>query len=342
MWTPEKAIEELLALPTETKKIISFSGGKDSTALLALAIKAMEQGFKNWEVIHSNTLMEFPFMDAHVLKCKEEVEALGFVFNYVVAPLEKRFFYTMIGKGIPSPMRNFRWCTDALKLSPMAANAKKETQGYISINGERLGESSKRDQKLKSCSDGTNECGVSDQYKKRKNIFPNATSFVRPLLNASTCNVWDWLAIADIEHGILPGSFERLNTIYSISDQDSGDSLRTGCIGCPLVNKDRSLEKLIGVYPGFKPLEKLRSIYDKTRIDEHRIMRPDLKGKGAVKLEWRKQLWSGILEIEREVQKEYPDFVLVYLEEKQAINEALERGQYPRGYSKAHVLSQGG
>lgn len=341
-WTPEQAIRELLELPSDIKKIISFSGGKDSTALLALVIKATSLGFKNWEVVHSNTLMEFPFMDAHVMKCKEEVEALGFVFKYVVAPIEKRFFYTLIGKGIPSPMRNFRWCTQALKLDPMANAAKGETE-YITINGERLGESSKRDQKLKaekSCSDGTNECGVSDQKKKRKNIFPNAVMFVRPLLEASTCNVWDWLAIADIEHGILSGSFERLNNIYSISDQDSGDSLRTGCIGCTLITKDRSLAKLVGVYPGYEALEKLRGIYDKTRIDDKRIMRPDMKGKGAVDLEWRKQLWKEILEVESEVQQHYPDFVLIYPDEKEAVEEALRKEQYPKGYTKSHVASQ--
>lgn len=330
MWTIQGAVTELLSLPQEVKKVIAFSGGKDSTALLAIAIKAHQEGLQNIEVIHSNTLMEIPYLDSHVLECKKEVEKLGINFLLVTAPIEKRFFYQLIGKGLSSPTRHFRWCTQALKIDPMKKELKKKGD-YILINGERMGESKKRDFKLKSsCSDGTNECGVTDLTKQ-------IDAITRPLLIASSCNVWDTIATLDITESILLGSFERLSNVYSINEEENSNSLRTGCIGCPLVNKDKSLAKMIKEKSEYKPLENLRSLYDLTRVPENRILRPDLKGKGAVKLEVRKDLWSQILLIEEEVKVKVKNFILIEDEEKEAIERALSEGKYPSGYTKEHI-----
>ncbi len=69
-------------------------------------------------------------------------------------------------------------------------------------------------------------------------------------------------------------------------------------------------------------------------------MRPDLKGKGAVKLETRKTLWAEILNIEQRVQQTFPEFTLVQQDEKDAIEKALSEGQYPKGYSREHIQEQ--
>lgn len=332
-----QAIKTLLDLPKNNKKFITFSGGKDSTLLVGLALLAKQDGFCNFEIIHSNTLVEFPFMDSHILAIQNLVNSQGINFHYVTAPMEYRFFYSLIGKGYPVPHRSFRWCTKNMKLQPMGDVLKSlcPNEKYIAINGERLGESKKRDKKL-SC-DGTNECGINEQ---KDTIFKNASSLVRPLFNMSTCQVWDAIAQLDII-GILPDSYNRLNSIYSISSQDSGDSLRTGCIGCPLITNDKSLPLLTSVHPGYAPLNKLRAIYMSFGFKENRIMRADGKSKGAVLLSHRKAMYNRILEIEAEVQQHHPDFILIHPEERAAIEKALAEQRYPKGYSREYLLSVG-
>lgn len=331
-WKSEIAINDLLALPSDTIKVVAFSGGKDSTALLGLMLAADRQGLKNWRVINSDTLMEIPFLEEHIKSCGSILQEKGILFDRVVAPISNRFFFTLIGKGVPSPTRSFRWCTQALKIKPQIRKLK-ELGDYILLTGERMGESKNRDKKLKGC-DGSNECGVPEL----KNTAMS-DNIERPLLNARTCDIWDTIALFDIEK-LLPGSLENLTKIYSINDEDNSQSLRTGCIGCPLVKKDKSLEKLIAVYGGYQPLTELRSLYDLTRLDENRIMRPDLKGKGAVKLKVRKALWANILDIESRVQQFFPEFTLVQQDEKDAIEKALSEGQYPKGYSPQHIKQQ--
>ena len=343
-----KAIDILLSLPQEEKKYLSFSGGKDSTALLGLALLASKEGFTNWEVNHSDTLMEIPMMDAHIKACMTLCESNRIKFNYLIPPVEDRFFIRMIGRGIPTPNRNFRWCTDNLKIKPQETYVKEEQEikelrrgkkktynRFIVITGERLGESSKRDIKLKGECSSNNECGVTDI--KTNDVFKQIS---RPLLNMSTCQVWDTLALLDISE-IVPDCFNILENIYSISEQTSKDSLRTGCIGCPLINKDQSLERFANAYPGYSPLKQLGSVYASFGIPENRIMRPDGKGKGAVLLSHRKAMYEQILQIEAEVQTRYPDFVLIHQEEKDAINQALAEQRYPKGYSREYLLSVG-
>jgi DNA sulfur modification protein DndC len=335
IWNSKTAINDLLALPSDTIKVVAFSGGKDSTALLGLMLAADRLGLKNWRVINSDTLMEIPFLEEHIKACGFILKEKGIQFERVTAPMQRRFFYSLIGKGIPSPSRNFRWCTQALKIDPLE-KALKNIPSYLLLNGERLGESIKRDIKLaiKTC-DGTNECGTVEIKKKIKNA-----EIVRPLLNATACNIWDTIAENDIEKKLLPGSFNRLNNVYSINDEDNSKSLRTGCIGCPLVNKDRSLQKLISVYEDYSPLSQLRTLYDSTRSESNRIMRPDMKSKGAVKLEVRKKIWAEILEIESKVCATFPEFTLIQQDEKDAIEKALSEGQYPKGYTRQHIQEQ--
>lgn len=330
-----KAIDILLGLPQDERKYLSFSGGKDSTALLGLALLATKEGFSNWEVVHSNTLMEIPMMDAHIEECQKLCKESGITFHYAIPDVESRFFYQLIGKGVPTPHRNFRWCTDKLKIKPIEKIVKADKQPYIGINGERLGESNNRDKKLKGQCDSTNECGITEQDKKK--IFRR---IARPLLNFSTCNVWDTLALLDLNE-VMPDAFNRLELIYSISEQDSGDSLRTGCIGCPLIKKDKSLAKFTAVHPGYAPLEELAKVYLSFKDKSNRIMRPDGKLFGAVLLSHRKAMYKRILGIEAEVRLHHPDFTLIHPEEKLAINTALAEQRYPKGYSREYLKSVG-
>lgn len=305
---------------------LTYSGGKDSTALLGLYLKALEQGLVTTEqfaVVHSNTTMEMPFMDSLVLRVKSMVEGFGLVFHLLTPPVEQRFYYNVIGRGVSIPNRSFRWCTDKLKIRPIN-KLLKGLPNAITATGERMGESRSRDLKLSGC--GSDECGLKEQSK----VFSDV---LRPILNWSTCQVWDYLFELD-NSGTLPKVFEYLSEIYSINEKTNG-SLRTGCIGCPLIAKDKSLNSFVVKNTGYTPLVEIGAIWKRLTLPENRLTRKGRGGKehmGAIKVEARQQAWVELLAIEARVQSTYPDFYLLDAEERKATQEALAAGTYPKGY----------
>ena len=102
----------------EKKYIVSFSGGKDSTAMLLLLI---EKGYPIDEIIMCDTGMEFEDMYIHIEKVKEMIS-----LPITVLKSEKSFEYYMFdhvktrgknkgSKGYSWPDFRNRWCTQLLK-----------------------------------------------------------------------------------------------------------------------------------------------------------------------------------------------------------------------------------
>ncbi len=104
------------------KHIISFSGGKDSTAMLLLMI---EKNMPIDEIIFCDTGMEFPAMYEHIdrvekligrkitrIKAKNNFEYM--MFDYIKT---RSKYKNKKGYGWPD-FRN-RWCTDRLKVKPI-------------------------------------------------------------------------------------------------------------------------------------------------------------------------------------------------------------------------------
>ena len=105
--------------------IVSFSGGKDSTAML---LRMLETGERIDEVICCDTYMEYPAMYRHIEKIKALVEKAGVKFTELRS--EKSFEYYLfehvpkrraavyekqqVGYSWPGPRT--RWCTSRLKL----------------------------------------------------------------------------------------------------------------------------------------------------------------------------------------------------------------------------------
>lgn len=104
--------------------VASFSGGKDSTAMV---LHMIERGDHLDEVVFCDTTMEFPAMLRHVEKVKKVIEAEGIKFTtlraehdfeyYLVEHLPKRKedsdFFGKSGYGWPGVFS--QWCTKALK-----------------------------------------------------------------------------------------------------------------------------------------------------------------------------------------------------------------------------------
>jgi 3'-phosphoadenosine 5'-phosphosulfate sulfotransferase (PAPS reductase)/FAD synthetase len=97
--------------------VVSFSGGKDSTAML---FKMIDSGVKIDRIINIDTTMEFPEMYSHIEKVKKmifplEIETESFDFEYFFGEYEiKRGDRAgEFGYGWPD-FRN-RWCTTIKK-----------------------------------------------------------------------------------------------------------------------------------------------------------------------------------------------------------------------------------
>lgn len=106
--------------------VASFSGGKDSTAMV---LHMIERGDHLDEVVFCDTTMEFPGMIRHVEKVKQVIEAAGIKFTELRAPHDFEYylaeyevenrkpgsdFYGVPGYGWAGHLS--RWCTKTLKV----------------------------------------------------------------------------------------------------------------------------------------------------------------------------------------------------------------------------------
>lgn len=107
------------------KHVVSFSGGKDSTAML---LHMIELGMPIDEVLNFDTGMEFPAMYEHIEKVRKVVEAHNIKFTVLKA--DKNFEYYLleapnktrktneIKYGYSWTRGRARWCTSLLKVVP--------------------------------------------------------------------------------------------------------------------------------------------------------------------------------------------------------------------------------
>lgn len=123
-------------------RIVSFSGGKDSTAML---LRLMELNEPINEVIWCDTYKEFPEMYSHIAKVRKAVENAGIKFTELRA--EHSFDYYMFEKYIDRKNVNvvekyndplgyswagphMRWCTRVLKLEVVSKYIKEIEKKY--------------------------------------------------------------------------------------------------------------------------------------------------------------------------------------------------------------------
>lgn len=104
-----------------TLTLASFSGGKDSTAMV---LRMIEKGERLDKVVFCDTGMEFPAMYSHIDRVREHVESQG--VEFVRLEPERSFEYLLMEKPIESeryglhhgyawPSMHMRWCTTHLK-----------------------------------------------------------------------------------------------------------------------------------------------------------------------------------------------------------------------------------
>src|SRR4030042_3445116 len=229
---------------------IAYSGGKDSSTTVTVVVQLIETGAvprpETLTVLYADTRQEIPPLHFAAMKMLDRLTQRGIKTQVVLPSLDDRYFVYMFGRGVPPPNNNtLRWCTPQLKVEPMvnALKALRDEQGekFLMLTGVRIGESATRDQRIAlSCGRNGAECG---QGWFQETTPDSVADTLAPLLHWRVCHVWDWLMFEAPALGFPPNQAAE---VYG-GEEAQEMNARTGCIGCPLTEKDTALDYVIGL-----------------------------------------------------------------------------------------------
>ncbi|MDG2615628.1 phosphoadenosine phosphosulfate reductase family protein [Thermoleptolyngbya sichuanensis XZ-Cy5] len=331
---------------------VSFSGGKDSSATVTLIAHLIETGQiprpKTLTILYADTRQELPPLHLAALEILKELEQRGFETRVVLPDLDYRYFVYMLGRGVPPPSNTFRWCTPKLKVMSMERELEvlRQERGekFLMMTGVRIGESAARDQRIAlSCTKDGGECG---QGWFQQSTSEAIADMLAPIVHWRVCHVWDWLVKADVELGFP--TFE-IAKVYrqDVSDGEEPINARTGCIGCPLVQKDAALDRVVAQpeWAYLAPLQRLRPLYWEIKKPQYRHRKHGEVNKdeslaakqnrlGPLTLEARRWMLAQVLGIQAEVNQTAerlgrPTLSLINDEELTRIEELIAAGTYP-------------
>jgi DNA sulfur modification protein DndC len=326
--------------------VLGLSGGKDSTALTMYLLETMEQlpppirNQKRVFITCVNTLVEAPPVIDHVHKFIERlqlyIEDRGLPVEVVelTPDPEQTFWSNLIGRGYPTPAREFRWCTDRMKIRPATTFIEERAEIFGDppvvhfLLGTRFDESAARK--------GTMDAHTRmDSDLHAHGTIPTAST-IRPIEDWSTNDVWTYLLKLDWANG-MPNPFADINqdlsmlyndaaggecpVIHDPSQQTCAGS-RFGCWTCTVVSEDKSLNQMIATeketYDVVK-LAKLAQFRDKLRdernVAENRVhgrnrrgvtlvKRDGSVGTGPYTMEYRQKLLTSLTDLQEEVEME--------------------------------------
>lgn len=214
---------------------ITYSGGKDSQVLLALAERA---GIK-FEVINSHTTADAPETVRFIRQQFYELEQRGGSCK-IIMPKYKGCsisMWTLIPIKLMPPTRTVRYCCDVLK----EVNGK----GHFNATGVRWAESTRRKNTR-----GVMEVMNKDPQKRivlandndpKRQLFETcnlkAEMVVNPIIDWTDNDVWDYIGSEK-----LP-----VNPLYCEGWK------RVGCIGCPLAG-GKMMKKEFARWPKYESL----------------------------------------------------------------------------------------
>ena len=289
---------------------LGFSGGKDSTALLKLTFRALEQAKKPKKpitVVYCDTGVEIPIVRSLVLRtlngiCREARELKLPITTKVVSPqLQDRYFVKVIGRGYPSPTNKFRWCTDRLRINPVQALFKMEKgKRHVILLGIRQGESPERDRTIARYRTDS-DCFFRQSGSDNSLIFG-------PIINYDSDAVWETLLHTNSPRSIdakkLLVLYRHANGECPIVRESKGPPCgkgRFGCWTCTVVRRDHAMENLVREdgYEELQPLLMFRNWLVAVRDDpayRARHRRNGAKGLGPFTLEARREILSRLLE----------------------------------------------
>lgn len=316
--------------------VITYSGGKDSSAVLSFVLWAIENGFvprpRRLSVLYADTFMELPPLEITAEKVLQAVAQCGMTPLRVAPPLEKRFWVQILGRGLPPPRRNQRWCTRVLKADPMEEAVAHIRAQYgdraLLLTGVRMGESATRDGRIAaSCSTDDGECGQGWYQQDRHALAP--------LLNWRVCHVWKWIYSAENPLPIV-------RDIEPVYQADDIVDIRTGCIGCNIVQEDIALKFLVANprWSYLSPLLKLHALYEEMLQPQYRLRHGVVRradgsvsaaktGKmGPLTIDARRYFLWRVQQLEAEA-----NYIMIDPDEEMTIRQMWRDGVYPRDWT---------
>lgn len=242
--------------------VVAYSGGKDSTLLLQLTWETLmslpeKDRRRKIYIVGNDTLVESPLVIQHL---RSTMAILGKAAAENKLPIEVKitkpnidqtFWVNVIGRGYIPPTRNFRWCTDRMKILPTSQFLEtliRVNNRAVLLVGTRKSESANRRRNMR-------RHGVSATNMNPHPSLKGCRMFA-PLADLNDDDVWLILMQRRPPWG---GSHRDLITLYRnagggecplvLTKNDAPScgttSPRFGCWTCTVVNKDRSLRGLI-------------------------------------------------------------------------------------------------
>ena len=282
--------------------IVAYSGGKDSTLLLQLVWEAIanlpaEQRRRQVHVIANDTLVESPVIIKHLKNSLSEIQEAASrqglpLTTHISEPCtDQTFWVNVIGRGYIPPTRNFRWCTDRMKIQPtnrLIEEILQRHQRAVLLVGTRRSESTNRGNAMK-------KRGVSANKMNAHSSIENCRMFA-PLADLVDNDVWMILMQRRPPWG---GTHRNLITVYRnagggecplvLSKADAPScgttSPRFGCWTCTVVKKDKSMTGTIDSgHPDQQKLERLSAFRDELiELRENNANRSEVRRNGLTK-----------------------------------------------------------
>lgn len=204
-WEAHSFIRKESVLYPQELLVISFSGGKDSTVVADLVVRALG----NPSIVHifGDTTLEFPLTEAYVKRFKQDHPKA-----IIKKAINKDQDFTKVCEDIGPPSRVMRWCCTMFKTGPITRtlNALFRDRGILTFYGVRKYESVSRSKYKRVEQD-------SEQIKIQKQKVAS------PIFNWKDIDIWLYILSEQID----------FNDAYRLGFD------RVGCWCCPN-NSERS------------------------------------------------------------------------------------------------------
>jgi DNA sulfur modification protein DndC len=333
---------------------IAYSGGKDSSALVTVVVRLIEscavQQPETLTVLYADTRQEIPPLHFAAMNMLDILGKRGIKTRVVMPELDNRYFVYMFGRGVPPPNNaTLRWCTPQIKVEPMvnALKSLRDEYGekFLMLTGVRIGESAMRDKRIAlSCGRNGAECG---HGWFQESTPDSVADTLAPLLHWRVCHVWDWLMFD------APALGFPTNLVAEVYGGEEAQELnaRTGCIGCPLAEKDTALDYVIGIqrWSYLSPLKRLKPLYRELRKFKFRLQKCGERNsdgslssnpnrKGPLTIEARRYGLNEVMDIQSKINlyasmHKMPTIDLINAQEHARIIEMIEANIWPQRWT---------
>lgn len=245
----EQAIEILSMLCENSGCVIGDSGGKDSSVLKHIALKAKEKYALDFSIRHNHTTVDAPETVYFVREERQRFKKMG--IPYEISMPRKTMWQLIVEQGVP-PTRLMRYC--CLELKERTGNI-----GERLVTGVRKAESVNRQQNQGAITIPKPKKGLKSQIEENENFistvkggvvvlnldnsetrrivescFRTHKTLINPLIDWDDDFLWWYIKHEEI----------CINPLYGCGQN------RVGCIGCPMAGNKRwqQFEK----YPKYK------------------------------------------------------------------------------------------